>query len=293
MLKNPSTQFSLFAPPYRTFLPLDPKEGFASDPLVLRGVTLVWNMERGISPLDIDRAEERPPGIALALVLPRASAIPPLRNRVFDAIERARPQSIFPYHPRLDPEELEATLCSSPERLAEEVLEFLMWRGMYLDRDTRRILTRTIDLSSTVTTLTALARRLYLSRRALGRRFRKRGLPVPSHWLQFCRLLRGCISLQESRDTLPTIARALNYPDGFTFSNQMKRLVGVRPMVARTRLGWEWFLESWIQREWATGGLRCPLRGLRPRRQRKPVRADVPNSPPAGGRSTLASELDK
>ena len=44
------------------------------------------------------------------------------------------------------------------------------------------------------------------------------------------------------------------YPDGFSLSNQMKRLTGVRPSEVKERIGWEWVLERWIQRELASGG---------------------------------------
>jgi AraC-like DNA-binding protein len=91
-----------------------------------------------------------------------------------------------------------------------------------------------------------LSRALYLSRRALGRRFVSRRLPVPSHWLQFSRLLRATIQLQRRRHTLEAVAMGLGYPDGFSLSNQMTRLTGVRPSMARERLGWEWLMEAWL-----------------------------------------------
>ena len=45
------------------------------------------------------------------------------------------------------------------------------------------------------------------------------------------------------------------YPDGFTLSNQMKRLIGCRPTEVRTCLGREWILDAWLRREYAMGGL--------------------------------------
>ena len=44
------------------------------------------------------------------------------------------------------------------------------------------------------------------------------------------------------------------YPDGFALSNQMKRLTDVRPSDVKGHIGWEWVLESWIQKEIAAGG---------------------------------------
>jgi hypothetical protein len=63
--------------------------------------------------------------------------------------------------------------------------------------------------------------------------------------------------------SLHQVARSLGYPDGFTLSNQMSRLVGLRPSIARERLGWEWVVEAWLAREAARGGLTAEIPGLR------------------------------
>jgi AraC-like DNA-binding protein len=254
--------FTLFPPPYRALLPLDPTESLPREPRVLRGAALVWNLRAGHAGPLLDRVAQRPAGLPLIVVLPPADELRRLEARVLAVAEDARPQSVLPYHPRLVPEELASLLRREPPDLPSEFVDFLQWRGLALDQDTRRILRRTVELSVELRTLGALARGLYLSRRALGRRFQRKGLPVPSHWLQFCRLLRATIRLQNTRSSLFEVASSLGYPDGFTLSNQMDRLVGVRPSVARERLGWEWFVESWLRREWETGGLRIPLAGM-------------------------------
>jgi hypothetical protein len=56
--------------------------------------------------------------------------------------------------------------------------------------------------------VSALSRSIYMSRRAMGRRFTQRGLPVPSHWLQIGRLLRVAIKLQNSDDNVFSVAYA-------------------------------------------------------------------------------------
>jgi len=259
---SPPPVFSLFAPPYAEFLPMDAGEGFASRPEVMRGVALLWCMERGHSGEELGVAATRPAGVPLMVILPPSTIVRRLKDRVLEIVEEARPQSILPYHPAPDPEEMCHLLRREPEGLAGELLDFLVWRGLRLDQETRRIVRRIAELSCEIRTLTALQRGVYLSRRALGRRFRDRGLPVPSHWLQFCRILRAAIKLQNSEAPLHQIARALGYPDGFTLSNQMDRLVGIRPSLARERLGWEWVAEAWLQLEWKSGGLEVPLRGL-------------------------------
>ena len=88
-----------------------------------------------------------------------------------------------------------------------------------------------------------------------GGRFLSRGLPVPSHWLHFARLLRVAIRLQNSGESVVSVGFELGYSDGFSMSNQMMRLIGFRPSDVRAYLGWEWILEAWLRREADTGGL--------------------------------------
>jgi AraC-like DNA-binding protein len=257
-----TSPFALLAPPYRKLLPLDVRESFPQDSSILQGTALIWQIRKGQGNALLDRVAKRPPGLPLMVVLPPAEHLPGLRERVLAVAEDARPQTVLPFHPRLIPEEMASLLRREPSSLPDEFVDFLRWRGLPLDQETRRIVKRTAELSVEIRTLKALARGIYLSRRALGRRFQKRGLPVPSHWLQFCRLLRAAIRLQNSRNSLFEVACSLGYPDGFTLSNQMDRLVGVRPSVVRKRLGWEWFVEAWLRREWLEGGLEVRLRGL-------------------------------
>jgi AraC-like DNA-binding protein len=103
-----------------------------------------------------------------------------------------------------------------------------------------------------------VSRSLYVSRRALGRRLALEGLPVPSHWLQMGRLLRVAVRLQNSEATVSSVAFEHGYPDGFSLSNQMERLMGHRPSEVRRRLGWEWLVESWLRREAGAGRLSSP-----------------------------------
>jgi AraC-like DNA-binding protein len=108
---------------------------------------------------------------------------------------------------------------------------------------------RIFHMAPTTTTVSALCRGMYLSRRTLGRHFEARGLPVPSHWLQFARLTHVLLRAQAERAALFRLALAAGYPDGFTFSNQVKRLTGVRPSEARSLIGYEWLVEAWLSQE--------------------------------------------
>ncbi len=262
MFRPPLPAFSLFAPPYREFIPLCDEESFPTTLRVLRGVALVWNLDAGHAPHALERAANRPGGVPLMVILPPASKVRRLEAGILAIVEEARPQSVLPHHPKPDPGEMAWLLADEPECLASEVLDFLVWRGMHFDKETRRVLLRTLELAPDISTLSALARGVYLSRRALGRRFQQRGLPVPSHWLQFSRILHAAVRLQSSERSVSDIALALGYPDGFTLSNQMERLVGVRPSFVRDRLGWEWLVEAWLQREWMEGGMRVELVGF-------------------------------
>jgi AraC-like DNA-binding protein len=260
MARESLPPFSLFAPPYRDFLPIDLSDAFPEDPKILWGTALVWNMDGGRAEEDVlGRVAGRPAGVSLMVILPPAERLAVVRDRVLAMTEEARPQTVLPFHPRPAPEDMAHLLRREPSHLPEDVTDFLLWRGVPLDQETRWIVRRTVELAAELRTLGALARGVYLSRRALGRRFQRLGLPVPSHWLQFSRLLRATVRLQNSRASLLEVALSLGYPDGFTLSNQMDRLVGVRPTEARERLGWEWFVEAWLQHEWAKGGLKIRL----------------------------------
>jgi AraC-like DNA-binding protein len=170
-------------------------------------------------------------------------------------VEATRPQAILPDHEAVALEDLAQVLRRPPEDLGADVTEYVTWRGVALDRETSRLLRKTLALSADLRSVSALSRSLYLSRRALGRRLLSRGLPVPSHWLHFGRLLRVAIRLQNSSDSVLSIGYEVGYADAFSLSNQMHRLTGFRPSEVREYLGWEWLLEAWLCEEARTGGL--------------------------------------
>ncbi|TVP43737.1 MAG: AraC family transcriptional regulator [Gemmatimonadales bacterium] len=256
--------FSLLAPPYSRLLPLDDQEEFPAHPRGFRGAALVWSLTPGGTDAELERAAARPGGLPLMILLPPSIRILRLRARMMELVEETRPHAILPHHPVPDTEELRFLLAHGPGSMGSDVLDYLRWRGLRLDQDTRQVMGRIATLSEELRTLGAVARGLYMSRRALGRRFHDRGLPAPSRWLQIYRQVRAAQMLQSTGRSLGEIARCLGYPDEFTLSNQMDRMVGVRPSLVRERLGWEWFFESWLRREWDSGSLQHPLRGFPP-----------------------------
>ncbi len=224
---------------------------------------------------------DRPAGVALAIILPdrddRLSVL-----RVLRAIEQSRPQAVLPYHEAPTAREIATVIRREPSCLATGVADYLEWRGFSLDPVTRSIVRRTVELSSQVQTIGALAKNLYMSRRALGRKLMNSDLPVASHWLHMSRVLRATIKLQNSESSLFSVACSLGYSDGFSLSNQMNRLCGIRPMDARERLGWEWVFETWLAREAATGaitsgnlGLRASIVGIQKETSREPSTSAV------------------
>lgn len=255
--------FLLFTPPYRELVPVDLSRRVAppheTGREVPQGVAIVWSMAAGDPNADWVLARHRPPGTSLLVMLPPAEHLGQAPHLV-DRVELCNPHSVLPYDPEPDIALVAATLRRPPSRLSTAFTDYLAWRGIRLDSDTRHLVQRTVDLSTELRSISGLSRALHVSRRALGRRFLARGLPVPSHWLHLGRLLHAVIRLQNTADSLFTIAIDLGYPDGFALSNQMKRMVDVRPGTVRDCLGWEWVVECWLQQERTAGGLRVPLR---------------------------------
>ena len=258
MSRPGAVPLALFMPPYRWLAPIS-TGGQALDSAFVAGGALVWCMAESRRPREFRIVRDRPGGVALIAILPPAKSLG--EGDILRLVERCRPHSVLPYHPEPDPEDLAVVLRRPPEALPVDLVDYLTWRGVRVDGDTRQLIRKTIELSEGIRTVSGLARALYLSRRALGRRFLTRGLPAPSHWLQFGRALRAAIRLQASDDNLFTIATDLGYPDGFALSNQMKRLMGTRPSTIRECLGWEWVVEAWLRMERDAGTLRFDLNG--------------------------------
>ena len=175
------------------------------------GSALVWVLESGATESDRNIVEQRPGGVSLIVILPRVAD---LANdpTILHLIEACCPHGILPFHERLAERELAQVLKRPPDDLSASVTDYLAWRGIRIDRDTVHLIRRTIDNSADLHSISALARSMYVSRRALGRRFLSRGrLPVPSYWLQLGRLLRVAIKRQNSRESIFSVAYKFGY----------------------------------------------------------------------------------
>lgn len=273
----PSATVSLMGPPYRELVSVEQPGGVQPRG---GGWVMVWNLGAEEQADLGELATSRRAGVALVLVLPSEDGLS--ITRVLRAIERSRPQAVLPCHRSPRPGDVAAVIRRPPSSLSTSVGEYMEWRGFSLDPVTKSVVRRTIELSAHVQTISALAKNLYVSRRALGRRFVNNGLPVPSHWLHAARILRAAIKLQNSDASLFNIACSLGYSDGFSLSNQMSRLCGVRPMDARTMIGWEWLFESWLAREAERGNISRNVI------EKRPSIAPLPLGPPAQHEEDLA-----
>lgn len=219
------------------------------------GSALIWHLGSGAHEQDANVVRSRPGGLPVVVVLPQLPHGLGGASGLLGTIDAVRPLAVLPYHPAPHLDDLTAVIRKPPENLGVDVTDYLAWRGLGVDRETTQLVRRTLALSADLRSISGLCRSMYLSRRALGRRFLSRGLPVPSHWLHFGRLLRVAIRLQNSDDSVLSVGYELGYTDAFSLSNQMARLTGYRPTEARRFLGWEWLLEAWLRREADSGGL--------------------------------------
>src|SRR5690606_1163570 len=81
-------------------------------------------------------------------------------------------------------------------------------------------------------------------------RFRKKGLPAPSRWLQAARALHAAMRIQlEPEKSILAHACAMGYADHSALCHQMKRTFGTTPATVRATLGWEWLMERWVRAE--------------------------------------------
>ncbi|RMH17278.1 MAG: AraC family transcriptional regulator, partial [Gemmatimonadetes bacterium] len=241
-------------PPYQTLEPVSPERGLPPVRPVPAGEALVWFMAGGDWERCFQLARSRAPGVALIVILPPAPQSESDQERILRTVERCHPHSVLPHHPDPDLEELELVLRRPSAYPQDDIVEYLGWRGLRITQEMRELIRRVLELSSEIGSVSALARGVFISRRALGRRFLSAGLPVPSHWLQMGRLMRIVGVIQAEPTSLFNAGTALGYSDGFAVSNQMVRLTGVRPSKVRTHLGWEWVLEAWLRREAENGG---------------------------------------
>lgn len=252
--QHPVVNTSLLLPPYDRLVAPQQVQYCPN-----RGVAAVWFVRESATQLaEREWLAERPSGVELVVVLPPAAqiraALPLLRD-----LNDLRPRGILPHAPINSAEPIRLLLANGPRDLAGVAIAHLTRAGILRNQRIRALVAKVFELAPSVPSVSQLARKLYASRRTLGRHFEAEGLPVPSHLLQFARLLHVAVIIQQKQE-LPIFKAAIQvgYPDGFTMSNQMKRLIGCRPTDVRDNLGYEWIIEEWVRRERVEGRLSGP-----------------------------------
>lgn len=236
----------VFRPPYRSCEPLD--TSWRPEP-VEPGGSVVWFMRSTAQVWDeLSWVMDRPRSLPFLLVLPEPEEVPPLVP-ILRTIPDLRPRGVLPTAATGTMAALRTLLAAPPRSLPVAVVDYLEGVDLVQDVQTRERLTTLFTLAPRTRSIQALARGMAQSRRSLGRYFSERDLPVPSHWLQFARILHVAIQLQNTTTSINRVAGRFGYPDGFTFSNAMKRLTGYRPSFVREHLGWEWILAAWLREE--------------------------------------------
>jgi AraC-like DNA-binding protein len=236
----------LFRPPYRSCEEIAP--GWGPRPLE-PGAAVVWFMSpEGRIYDEVTWLWERPRSLPFFLVLPEPEDIPPLAD-VLRSVPDLGPRGVLPSVATGTMEALRILLAAPPRALARSATDLLMELGFLPDQETRQMAELIFARAAHTRNIDELAVALCRSRRTLGRFFRARDLPVPSHWLQFGRVLHVTVQLQNTRTGLSRVATRFGYPDGYTMSNSMKRLTGYRPSFVRRHLGWEWVLAAWLEQE--------------------------------------------
>jgi AraC-like DNA-binding protein len=236
----------LVRPPYTTFEPL----GHGWQPAPCQpGAAVVWFM----SPTkhvygEMEWAWARPRSIPLFVVLPDPEDVPPLAP-IVGTLPDLDPRGVLPAYGPGTLRAVQTLLAAPPRSMAQSATQLLDRLGHIPDPETFRRVQVIFARASHTRCIEDLAVTLCQSRRTLGRFFAERGLPVPSHWLQFGRLLHVSVQLQNSNTNIGRVATRFGYTDGFTMSNSMKRLTGYRPSDVRKNLGWEWLVAAWIREE--------------------------------------------
>src|SRR5688572_20213856 len=234
-----------FRPPYEELTPVTPE----STPRgIVPGAAVVWAMSADSLPAQRGWIAQRPRGPALVIVLPPPAEIPAIADDL-PRLAALLPHAVLPSGNLTLPTLLQGALSTVPRDLPLRTATYLEKYRIVTDQTIRSEIRRIFELAPRTQSIAKLCREMGTSRRTLGRHFEACGLPVPSHWLQFARLSNIVLRAHGGRTAMFRLATAAGYPDGFTMSNQLKRLIGLRPTEVRGFYGFEWLLETWLAAE--------------------------------------------
>ena len=139
---------------------------------------------------------------------------------------------------------------TSTDGLGADVVEWLSLFGLRMTPTISHLIARIFTEAPQYTEVGSLLRSMGEAESSTRFRFRKKGLPAPSRWLQAARALHAALLIQmEPGKSILSHACALGYADHSALCHQMKRVFGTTPAAVRETLGWEWLLERWVRKE--------------------------------------------
>lgn len=240
-----SNALSLFAPPYTSFVAVPPSH--VSQCAWGDALFLQWGSASSLSPDEMAALTGRHLATPLFVILPPPET---LRHTLdlTSSVLALRPSGVVPFMFEFPLDAARALLAERPPNLGGAVTDYLIRRDIRITPSARQKIEEIFLFSTEVRTVGRLSQRVALSRRSLGRIMRESQVPPPSHWIQFARAMRAALRLQSEPTAIARVAAAGGYPDAFTFSNQIKRIFGMRPTELRKRMGWRWLIESWFLR---------------------------------------------
>jgi len=173
---------------------------------------------------------------------------PDIRDGLFLAARasRASVRAVVPGDAPLG-ESLRRPLTST-ETLGPDVVEWLALFGVRLTPTVADLVSRIFSDAPYHAEVGSLLRSIGAAESSTRFRFRKKGLPAPSRWLQAARGIHAALRIQlDPGKSILSHACALGYADHSALCHQMKRMFGTTPAAVRETLGWEWLLERWVR----------------------------------------------
>jgi len=138
------------------------------------------------------------------------------------------------------------------------VVRYLQSRGLAARKNDGELLRKLLELPvrppPARISVARMARMLNMSRRTLGRRCLKAGLPSPRQVLCFGRVLRTLEVMREMGWSMDRATRVTGWSDAFGFSDATLRLTGMRPTLAREK-DLVVVAEAWLQQELSAGNV--------------------------------------
>lgn len=139
---------------------------------------------------------------------------------------------------------------TSTDGLGADVVEWLGLFGVRMTPTIAHLVAQIFTDAPRYTEVGSLLRAIGAAESSTRFRFRKKGLPAPSRWLQAARALHAALLIQtEPSRSILAHACTLGYADHSALCHQMKRVFGTTPAAVRDTLGWEWLLERWVRKE--------------------------------------------